>query len=241
MWQAAQVMSSTYSPMRGSKWRVNPMGSWSGLAGARRRIDEEAVLAHVVGCGEALARQRQLEIHEPVVTHRAGGGALRHRSALRGVVVALAQRARPGPSPQPWSSQTYSSTGSSAGMVCTGHHTNQANKPTAASADAATRPPRIHFISRRIALLPARTVAYSKQTTQTTGWRLCTRLTERCKCFMASKASRGTLVSLAACRFSGHAPTVTTLIPGAIRAHREAEPARSSCSRTATARSTSPR
>ena len=44
------------------------------------------------GVGEAFLRQRQLEIHEPVVTHRAGGCALRHRGALRGVVIALAQR-----------------------------------------------------------------------------------------------------------------------------------------------------
>nr|WP_206606002.1 hypothetical protein [Steroidobacter cummioxidans] len=56
---------------------------------ARLRIDHEAVFAHVIGIGEALARERQLQMHEPVVTKRAPRGALRHRGALGGVVVSL--------------------------------------------------------------------------------------------------------------------------------------------------------
>src|SRR5689334_22714117 len=66
------------------------------------------------------------------------------------------------PSPQPWSSQTYSSTCSSGGMVWTGHHANQAYA-TAAAATTSAPIPRIHFMNRRIALLPARTVAYSNK------------------------------------------------------------------------------
>src|SRR6188474_2391007 len=66
------------------------------------------------------------------------------------------------PSPQPWSSQTYSSTCSSGGMVWTGHHTNQAYA-TAAAVTTSAPIPRIHFMNRRIALLPAKTVAYSNK------------------------------------------------------------------------------
>jgi hypothetical protein len=58
----------------------------------RRRIDEKAVLAHVIGVREALLRQRQLQMHEPVIADRAGGGALRHGRPLRSEVVPLAQR-----------------------------------------------------------------------------------------------------------------------------------------------------
>src|ERR1044071_4053726 len=47
-------------------------------------------------------------------------------------------------------------------MVWTGHHTNQAYASAAAVTISAPTP-RIHFMNRRIALLPARTVAYSNK------------------------------------------------------------------------------
>ena len=76
-------------------------GQLVGIGGARRRIDEEAVAAQVIGCGESFARPRHFEIHEPAVTQRAFRSALaagRFPAACSKRAVAT-RRSDPRPSP----------------------------------------------------------------------------------------------------------------------------------------------
>ena len=58
-------------------------------------IEEEMETLEEGGVGEALLRQRLLQVEKPVVAQRPVARALRHRGALRGVVVGLAGRLLP--------------------------------------------------------------------------------------------------------------------------------------------------
>ena len=171
MWQAAQVMSSTSSPMAriemaretdgqlvriGRAGRRDRRGSAScACAPARRSVRATAAARDSRTSCSALHRRRRPAASK--CPARCSSSAARSARVLPCapalVEPDVSHRRVPAP-----------------GMLCTGHNTNHAYSPGPATARAPARPPS-HFRNRRIALLPRRSDAYYKQRSRA-GWRL---------------------------------------------------------------------
>ena len=164
------------------------------------------------GSAKRSLRQRQLEIHEPAVAHRAGRGALRHRGALRRCSSSAAAAPRSARRPSPGRATHIRRLARAPESVCTGHHTNQAKHPDGGHDGQRDRGRKTPFQQSTHRVTPC-AICRILQTNNRRQDGDCVRAQARCKYFRDAMAARLLLVSAGAGGSAGMRLTVTTLIP----------------------------
>ena len=173
MWQAAQVMSSTSSPIAGSKWRVKPIGSWCGLSGLGSGSTRKRYLRMCAGIGEALAsttaaRDSRTSRNAP---HRPRRPAASTCPARCSSSAAATRRSAPRPSPGRATRIRRPAPGRES--VCTGHtRTRRTGRPPRPPRRA--RSSRLHFSRSTHRVTPCSICRILQTNNRATGWRLCT-------------------------------------------------------------------